>query len=690
MKSKKQISWHEKQETLANESGLAVIIVEGKDSSVVSESNNNSICKNLQSSEKFAPLCQSFCGEVTNHVREAKKSIGFRCHAGLNYMAVPIENSENRQMTAIVGRTFLKTEEYVEASKRAESGDWQEFDVAKLFDNALFSSSAKDVEILAKTLENLSDDEKTELLFIDQNESPETEELNRLIERFQNDKNAEEEEKINEKQNERLEEIAAWRSLFGSLPDLNYKQACVSILQFLAKHYKFSSLAWLKQKRNVLEITLASGKFKGSQMQFSIAADDSRLLDVFNQETSLELRQRKTNETSTAQTVQLFPLVVGNDVRGALVIGDEIDESLKNRIAGFCRNLSSQIEILQLREELEKQALTSKILQRFNDNLTKIDSEDFWHFVVQTTAELLQAERGSILVFDEENKEFSVKSAVGNNADILKGTENIGERIAQKVLADKKPLLVKDIQEIGLPPAPPDYKYKSNSFICYPILIGGRKVGVLNFTDKADGGTYDEADLQILDTIAPQIAVAIERASFKRQAGEYEQLSMTDLLTGLPNRRYLQERLSEEIKRFQRNGNPTGFMMIDVDNFKTYNDTFGHPEGDKALQLVAQCFRETLRGADVAARFGGEEFSILLPQTTFDEALIIADRIRQKVETTVFPHRQITVSIGVAYCSSNLSNAAKLISAADSALYQAKAKGKNNVQKYTELKTVTV
>ena len=150
----------------------------------------------------------------------------------------------------------------------------------------------------------------------------------------------------------------------------------------------------------------------------------------------------------------------------------------------------------------------------------------------------------------------------------------------------------------------------------------------------------------------------------KEKAGEFEQLSVTDALTGLLNRRYIEERLLEEIKRSTRHGFPMSFMMLDVDDFKSYNDRFGHPAGDEALKLVGNVIRDTLRGADVAARFGGEEFSILLPQTKVDEALAIAERIRSNVEHTDFLHRRVTLSIGVASCSAELCSSAELVSAA--------------------------
>ncbi|MEP7036791.1 MAG: GGDEF domain-containing protein, partial [Acidobacteriota bacterium] len=168
--------------------------------------------------------------------------------------------------------------------------------------------------------------------------------------------------------------------------------------------------------------------------------------------------------------------------------------------------------------------------------------------------------------------------------------------------------------------------------------------------------------------------------ALKHKAGEFEQLSVTDALTGLLNRRYLEERLAEEIKRSNREGFPMSFLMIDVDDFKSYNDKFSHPEGDKALKLVAKLFKDTLRGADVVARYGGEEFSILLPQTTLEEAKTIAERIRKNVEKTKFDMRRVTVSIGIASCSKIICNAQEIISAADKALYRAKSLGRNNVQ----------
>ena len=484
------------------------------------------------------------------------------------------------------------------------------------------------------------------------------------------------------------EEIKIWRSFFGSLLEMKYTRALASILDFISNRYGFSSLAWLERKNNHLEVISTFGSLQNERFQISLPADDRRLIKAVQNATSLELREKNpSDEAESHRTIQFFPVVVGEQVRAALVIGEEItDENKKHHVSKFCRSIATELEILRLRDEIERRSFMTNAVTKLNASLTEIDAEDFWTRLLQIAVELMQAERGSILVFDEKQNSLTTKSAVGIRADFIKAeNETLGERIARPVLQNGKPLLASNFQTIGIAPAPTEYQYKSASFICYPMNIGGRTIGVLNIADKVDGNAYSEFDLELLHSIIPQFAVLIDRAILKNKAGELEQLSVTDELTGLLNLRYLKERLAEETKRSNRYGYPMSLMMIDVDEFKSYNDNFGHPEGDKALQIVAHGLKDTLRGADVAARYGGEEFSILLPQTTSEEAYTIAERIRQRIEMTQFPHRKVTISIGIASCSHITCTPPEIIKAADKALYEAKHQGRNNVQIYENL-----
>lgn len=678
-------TWSEIQENLAEESGLAVVVMDGAET--VSTANNNSICEILYSSAEFAPQCDKFCGKAFEASFAAGKTVSMRCHAGLHFNAVPLKSKENKQLVAIVGRTFLKAEDYRKSTTRAIDGDWKQFPPTKLFQNVLLSSSETEINKLSKRIEKLSEDEKE---FLSKYAKPElltqTEEISKLIEEFQQNQNQLNKEPRN-KNTGKLEEITAWRSLFNSLLEMEYKEAFILVGDFLAQRHQISNLAWLENRNNVLESILGTGNFTGQHIQISISAADSRFLDVVQNETSLELRERKTDGegVSSQHTVNLFPITVGGVVRSALIIGDEISgKNTKRQISRFIKQVANGIEILRLREEIKHQSWITKAVQKLNQTLKQIDQADFWFVLMQNAAELMRAERGSILFYDEETKGFIVKAAVGKRADIIKmeGSKTLGARVAQNVLRSGRPLIVKEAKKAGFTPAPDEWDYQTASFISYPIIFNERKIGVLNLTDKIDGSYYDEKDLEILQMLAPQIALAVDHTSISRKAGEMEQLSITDPLTGLVNRRYLEKRLAEEISRSQRHGDPMSFLMIDVDSFKSYNDNFGHQQGDKALQLVGECLKSTLRGADVAARYGGEEFSILLPQTTIHEALTIAERIRQIVENTVFPNRQVTISIGIAACSAELQNVPDLIEAADKALYQAKEKGRNNVQIY--------
>ncbi len=654
-------------ERLADESGLAVVVVDAK-KRVLTESNNNSMCRALYGSKEFAPECDKFCGRVFAKTKKAKGAVEYKCYAGLNCVAVPVEENA----VAITGRAFLKAEDYRSATTRAIEGDWKSFSPDTFFENVLLSGSSKTLEKLAESVGKLDAEERSALAGSKKSEKEMTAttvyKTNGTLTKTRS--------------SEETTEIGAWRSLFGSLLDMSYENAYRAVMRFAVRRYKLRDLAWMERSGNKLEILFASGYLQTKQAKIGIAADDKRLLDAARRETALDFRERRSK-----QIIRLFPIAVGEEVASALVVGDEIKDAEKIKsIARFCRSVASKLEILRLREQLSRRARLERAVQRFNDNLKNIDSEDFWSKLVQISAELLRAERSSLLLFDEKTNAFVVKAATGARADILKNAaDEIGVRVAAKVLAEGKPVVVEDVNKIGIGAAPEEWHYKTDSFISYPIVVGERKIGVLNATDRA-GEIFDEKDLELLDAIAPQLGVLIDRVTLKHKAGEFEQLSVTDALTGLLNRRYLEERLTEEIKRSNRYGYPMSFMMIDVDEFKPYNDAFGHAEGDKALKIVAGGLTETLRGEDVAARYGGEEFSILLPQTSPDEAKTIGERIRERIERTEFPNRQVTISIGIASCSHVICTPHDIITAADKALYEAKARGRNNVQVYEKLK----
>ncbi len=161
---------------------------------------------------------------------------------------------------------------------------------------------------------------------------------------------------------------------------------------------------------------------------------------------------------------------------------------------------------------------------------------------------------------------------------------------------------------------------------------------------------------------------------------ELEKLSRTDGLTGLPNRRHLMESIEKEIRRGKRNARPFTLLMIDVDHFKHYNDTFGHLAGDEVLKALAGVLSGAIRTVDYAARFGGEEFTVLLPETPVDGAVEVAERIRTRMAQQLFDgHANVTLSIGIAECPSDGETPEAVIGRADAMLYQAKQRGRNRL-----------
>lgn len=162
-------------------------------------------------------------------------------------------------------------------------------------------------------------------------------------------------------------------------------------------------------------------------------------------------------------------------------------------------------------------------------------------------------------------------------------------------------------------------------------------------------------------------------------------LAATDALTGLRNRRAFQERLTDEVARARRHGNPLSLVLVDIDHFKSYNDTFGHPRGDEVLRNVGRLLSRMMRDTDFAARYGGEEFAVILTHTDRSGARQVAERLRRGIEQATWEERPITASLGVASLGDDAITHEELLEQADKALYRSKEQGRNRVSLASEL-----
>jgi diguanylate cyclase (GGDEF)-like protein len=523
--------WPQLQTSIAEQSGISLLLVDGYQPPALAIGNNNSICEALQSSPDHVGLCDPFCGLAHSRAVSANSITHYRCHAGLQCFAMPVELNPQQQLVAIGGRAFVSSSDYRELAERFRSGDLQELFSDELFRNVIFADEA----------------------------------------------------------------------------DLDHA---------------------------ALRLAKAAREFK----------------------------------EETPEAVDLATMRLGDD--------EQAGESSQSEFESIAIASSQS----------ERHALVDSI-RLFAERIDASDPAQTYQMIVTQTADLMNAERSSLLLLDESANALTVTAARGMSAPLNAVPPiPVGEGIAGTVLREGLPM-VGTIDKLEQADSG-ERGYKTKSFISYPISIGNRRFGVLNLADKIGGGAYEVSDLSVMDLVAPQIALAIERASWQQRANQFQLMSITDPLTGLHNRRYLEARLTEELSRSKRYDYPLSFMMIDIDDFKLYNDRNGHQAGDRALEITAQCLRAALRKVDVASRYGGEEFSILLPQTALQEAGVLADRIRRKILSAPFPHGKsqplgaVTVSIGLSTFSASLDSAEAIVRAADRALYHAKSHGKNRAYAY--------
>ncbi|WP_166253944.1 GGDEF domain-containing protein [Marinobacter salicampi] len=196
---------------------------------------------------------------------------------------------------------------------------------------------------------------------------------------------------------------------------------------------------------------------------------------------------------------------------------------------------------------------------------------------------------------------------------------------------------------------------------------------------SAPNGTIEKICIMVYDVTD----VASGRMALERANVQLEKLSMTDRLTGLLNRGTWENLVDAEFERHRRYGNPTALVMFDIDHFKLVNDTYGHLPGDEVIKHTAHVIRTSLRQSDLAGRYGGEEFGIILPETDAEGARIICERIREAIASSVVNTSvadiQYTVSMGVAPLTDKPDNHMQWLEQADNALYAAKENGRNKV-----------
>ncbi len=383
-----------------------------------------------------------------------------------------------------------------------------------------------------------------------------------------------------------------------------------------------------------------------------------------------------------------FPMFYRDELRGILgIFGKSFSYSETKVISAFLDYIGLNMENRELRATHKGGAIDTErinLISEFSTSIAPVLSrEKLMKLLLDKTLEIVKAEQGSIMLLDKNTSELVVEAS-RSKSNVVREKMRIkkGEGIAGMVVESGESILVKDIEQDPRIRQENRPHYRTKSFISAMINVEDRIKGVLNLSDKAEGGTFNEEDLELVKLIISSGAVAIERSILYDQTEELKKLSITDPLTGIYNRRYLNRRLSEEITRYNRYKHPFSFMMLDLDRFKEYNDTFGHIAGDNLLKVLAQVIEKSLRSIDIAARFGGDEFVAIFPQTTKVDAIQITNRLKGQIDNTLkkySPELPLTISMGLATYPDDASSIMELIEKTDQALYLAKKGGGNRI-----------
>lgn len=362
-----------------------------------------------------------------------------------------------------------------------------------------------------------------------------------------------------------------------------------------------------------------------------------------------------------------------------------IDRTTFDYINKFCRMISYLCEIQERKRNYEKRTELMSIasLKMLNLYSHYKDPPCLYESIVKEAASLLNAEKCSLMLPDEKREVLSVKAVTGSNMWLMDGIKvRKGESIAGRVYESGMPLFIDREERIKDYLLVPKSRYRTPYFASIPMKMADEVIGILNLSDKTTGEPFSDDDLSVIIPFAQQASILLKLSLCYKTAEQMRELSITDPLTGLFNRRYFDIRIEEEYMRAKRYGLSFSLAIADIDDFKLFNDTEGHRAGDFMLKEIASVMARSIRANDILVRFGGEEFAIIMPQIQKSEAFHVAERVRENVKKQIqpvwrkFPKEKITISIGIAMYP-ECSDIESLIRDADRSLYAAKRSGKD-------------
>jgi diguanylate cyclase (GGDEF)-like protein len=334
-----------------------------------------------------------------------------------------------------------------------------------------------------------------------------------------------------------------------------------------------------------------------------------------------------------------------------------------------------RVNLRQTKADLDYRILQLSTLYEVGKAISSIlDFNLLQRMILEIVAKVMRAEKGSLMLLDDAEKVLSIGVAFGLSDEVTKEARvGLGEPVAGYVVESGQPLFVKDVESDHGFLAIKKENVMRGTLMCVPLRAKDKLLGVINVS-KSVPNSFADKDFELFKNLANQAAIAIENARLYRFA-------VTDEMTRLYNHRYFQQRLDEELQRADRYESKVSLILLDVDHFKKFNDTYGHPEGDRVLKTVARLIEASVREVDISARYGGEEFVVIAPEKDGEGSLVPANRIRTTIESYDFringQRVPITVSLGVCCYPDLARTKQELIMKADTALYYSKVGGRN-------------
>ena len=377
------------------------------------------------------------------------------------------------------------------------------------------------------------------------------------------------------------------------------------------------------------------------------------------------------------------PIMLGGRPAGAMVaMSTEREYVFQQRDLEVMQTAAGQLSVAVENARLFAEELRRSKQLNFLNNISKmaISSEDAEQMLADIVAEIqktFQFDHIGIGILDYVTKEIEIKAEAGATAQARGKRIPLGTGIVGRVARTNERLLVHNAGDGHLVGVLPD----SRSVLCIPITYGESLLGVLNVESREENA-FSTQDVLIMSTLADLLATALHN-TFVFQ--KLQQQSITDGLTGIKTRRFFWEALTSEWKRASRSGRPFSVVLIDLDKFKEVNDSFGHLEGDLVLARVGRLLEQRCRQSNVVARYGGDEFVILMPETSVDQAHSLAERLRLWLaQDAMLAEHHISGSFGVASFPAHGFSAEDIIRVADAGMYAAKHNGGDRVSMVAE------